>query len=138
MEQEIKNQISQEVQEEINNIGRLINEAKDGVIGLVEDLADELREFAFSDGDVGIVKDCEIIEPLEDLCIELGIDIPLTGAVCLRDDYNYGVEYEGYFIFVAANMELVISFMDGWIQSCANSVIQQAQERIGNLLETGC
>lgn len=142
MKEKKEKQISQEAQEKINYIGKLINEAKDGVISFNDDLANKFRVIALSvdddDNDEEPLMYREKIEPLEDLCDELEIEVPFTCDVFSRVDYSYGVEYDGDILFINTDIELVISFLQGWVLSCANSVIQQAQERIGNLLETDC
>lgn len=131
-------QISSETQEKINYIGKLINEAKDGVIDFNDDLGERLRNTTPSDNDEEPLMYWEKIEPLEDLCDELEIEVPFTCDVFSRVDYSYDVEYDGDILFTNTDIEPVISFLQGWVLSCANEVIQQAQERIGNLLEYDC
>lgn len=137
-----------EAQEKINKIGRLINVAQCSVYFFSDDLANELREAkpSYYDEDEECFLYWEEIRCLKDLCDELNIDVPLTCDVYFLEDGNYRVEtVGGDKLLVCADIEVVKIFLQGWVYSCANSVIQQAQERIGNLykrignlLETGC
>lgn len=89
------------------------------------------------------------IKPLGRLCRTLNIETPSFCDVFVLKPLHKESKYEVAMVkkgefqscFPYTNDDegkyLISGFIDGWVSSCANSVIQQAQERIGNLLQTG-
>lgn len=153
-------QISQEAQEKINNIGKLINEAKNGLYDFIEGLVSECidnitsmtrfyNEIEIYEGEDEYNKEKRVleereIEPLKKLCDTLNIDVPKSLDVYVSKPSlithlcDVHIVKNSALTIFCYNEDRIYYFFSGWVHSCANSVIQQAQERIGNLLETGC